>query len=416
MDNYLSHRWPEAPPPGWTPERPAPPRPRRRVLRNLAVAALLLSLVGGVALGGWHLARTALESLAQGPEGTQPVQSQRPERVPADQGPDYGEQAVMALPRAAHGLGVELELDGTLTRPLSARAIYELVAPSVVSVNSRTADGGGTGSGVVMREDGYVLTNYHVIQGAWYVSVMVLPSGESYDASLVGYDEELDIAVLKIDAQGLAAARFGDSDALRVGDPAYAIGNPMGYLYGTMTDGIISYTDRLQTIDGTEMTLIQTTALLNSGNSGGALVNERGQVVGVTVAKIGGRGSYGEPQVEGLGFAIPISLARPFIDHILDTGESWKPTMGILCYAGEEDGARGIVVKEVTPGGPAELAGFAELDLILTANGRPVESVYALRRVLADAGVGGEVVFEVLRDGQRLELTLTLTDSARLPT
>lgn len=415
MDNYLSHRWPEAPPPGWTPERPAPPRPRRRVLRSLAVAALLLLLVGGVALGGWRLAHTVLERLAQGPEQSQPARSQYPESAPDGQDPDYAGEAVGALPRAEHGLGVELELDGTLTRPLSASAIYELAAPSVVSVYSRTADGGGAGSGVVMREDGYVLTNFHVIQDARAVTVMVLPSGESYDASLVGYDEDLDIAVLKIDAQGLTAARFGDSDALRVGDPAYAIGNPMGYLYGTMTDGIISYTDRLQTIDGTEMTLIQTTALLNSGNSGGALINERGQVVGITVAKIGGRGSYGEVQVEGLGFAIPISLARPFIDHILDTGESWKPTMGILCYAGQADGETGIVVKEITPGGPAELAGFAELDLILTANGRPVESVYALRRVLADAGVGGEVVCEVLRDGERLELALTLTDSALLP-
>lgn len=217
--------------------------------------------------------------------------------------------------------------------PWPAQEIYQQVLPSVVSVvtHMSSGQGYGAGSGVIMREDGYILTNYHVIEGGDAVKIMLLSDGATYDAQLVGYDESLDIAVLKIDAEGLTAAQFGDSDLLEIGDAAYATGNPMGYLYGTMTDGIISALHVEVDVDGKSMNLIQTSAALNSGNSGGALINEQGQVVGITVAKISGKED--EALVEGLGLAIPISDARPFINYILETGETCQPAIGhhLLC-------------------------------------------------------------------------------------
>lgn len=405
----MSYRWPEKPPEGWSPERPAAHHRFRRVLRNLLVALLALGVLAGLSVGSWLLVRSALRSWSQAPS-----QADRPARAPSDSQALASSRPELTMPRSEFGLGVTLELDSARSEPLTAREIYDRVLPSVVSVTAQTSEGRGSGSGVVMREDGYILTNYHVIEGAGRVTVMLLEDGGRYEAGLVGCDELLDVAVLKIDAQGLTAARFGDSDAVRVGDVAYAIGNPMGYLYGTMTDGIISYLDRSQTVEGNEMTLIQTSAVLNSGSSGGALVNEFGQVVGITVAKVSGKTGADEPQVEGLGFAVPISAARPFINRILDAGESWRPTIGVMCLAAEVDGLKGVMVKSVQAGGPAQAAGFQENDLILSANGRAVESVYGLKRVLNDAGVGGQVRCSILRNAQRLELTAVLIDSDEL--
>lgn len=238
---------------------------------------------------------------------------------------------------------------------------------------------------------------------------MLLSDSTTYDALLVGYDEALDIAVLKIDAQGLTAARFGDSDALEVGDPAYAIGNPMGYLYGTMTDGIVSALHVEVDVDGKSMNLIQTSAALNSGNSGGALINEQGQVVGITVAKISGKEN--DALVEGLGLAIPISDARPFINYILETGETCQPAIGITCSAVVADGTAGVLVRSVELDGPAMEAGLQEMDLIVAAGGRTVDSIYSLKRAINEAGVGGTLSLTILREGEELELTCAVVDS-----
>lgn len=411
MDNYLSYRWPSKPPVGWKPESAQPVRPprKRRLLRTLLVCVLLLALLAGLAVGGWFLTERLLRywvgetESGQDPVWTEPLETMEPD------------EAEPAVPRAETGLGVTLELETEPADALTPQQIYQTVLPSVVAVSaqSREKPGYSAGSGVIMREDGYVLTNYHVIEDSSSVSVMLLSDSSSYEAKLVGYDRELDIAVLKIEAEELTAARFGDSDALQVGDPAYAIGNPMGYLYGTMTEGIISFLDRPQTVSGYDMTLIQTSAVLNSGNSGGALVNEYGQVVGITVAKVSGNSSD-TALVEGLGFAVPISAARPYINHILDTGETWRPTIGITCYAAEADGVQGILIRTVEPGTPAAEAGLSEMDLIIAANGTPVNSVYGLKRVLSEVGVGGTLTCTILRDGEQIEVSFTLIDSTDL--
>ena len=404
MDNYLSHRWPQGALVTQRPEKARQKKKKRRVLRTLAVCLLLAALLVGLMAAGWFLAQKALEQWA--------ADLGRPEQsAPAWPEPTQKETPELSIPRAEVGLGVTLELDETRLSALPAQEIYQQVLPSVVSVvtHMSSGQGYGAGSGVIMREGGYILTNYHVIEGGDAVKIMLLSDGATYDAQLVGYDESLDIAVLKIDAEGLTAAQFGDSDLLEIGDAAYAIGNPMGYLYGTMTDGIISALHVEVDVDGKSMNLIQTSAALNSGNSGGALINEQGQVVGITVAKISGKED--EALVEGLGLAIPISDARPFINYILETGETCQPAIGITCSAAAMDGTAGVMVQSVEPDGPAREAGLQKLDLIVAGNGKAVDSIYSLKRLINETGVGGVISLTVLREGERLEVTCHVVDS-----
>ena len=404
MDNYLSHRWPQGALVTQRPEKARQKKKKRRVLRTLAVCLLLAALLVGLMAAGWFLAQKALEQWA--------ADLGRPEQsAPAWPEPTQEETPELSIPRAEVGLGVTLELDETRLSALPAQEIYQQVLPSVVSVvtHMSSGQGYGAGSGVIMREDGYILTNYHVIEGGDAVKIMLLSDGATYDAQLVGYDESWDIAVLKIDAEGLTAAQFGDSDLLEIGDAAYAIGNPMGYLYGTMTDGIISALHVEVDVDGKSMNLIQTSAALNSGNSGGALINEQGQVVGITVAKISGKED--EALVEGLGLAIPISDARPFINYILETGETCQPAIGITCSAAAMDGTAGVMVQSVEPDGPAREAGLQKLDLIVAGNGKAVDSIYSLKRLINETGVGGVISLTVLREGERLEVTCHVVDS-----
>ena len=386
------------------PEKARQKKKKRRVLRTLVVCLLLAALLVGLMAAGWFLAQKALEQWA--------ADLGRPEQsAPAWPEPTQEETPELSIPRAEVGLGVTLELDETRLSALPAQEIYQQVLPSVVSVvtHMSSGQGYGAGSGVIMREDGYILTNYHVIEGGDAVKIMLLSDGATYDAQLVGYDESLDIAVLKIDAEGLTAAQFGDSALLEIGDAAYAIGNPMGYLYGTMTDGIISALHVEVDVDGKSMNLIQTSAALNSGNSGGALINEQGQVVGITVAKISGKED--EALVEGLGLAIPISDARPFINYILETGETCQPAIGITCSAAAMDGTAGVMVQSVEPDGPAREAGLQKLDLIVAGNGKAVDSIYSLKRLINETGVGGVISLTVLREGERLEVTCHVVDS-----
>jgi len=218
--------------------------------------------------------------------------------------------------RAPTGDGTTLALSPAQGEKLSPQEIYRLVNPAVVRVRSARGDGVALGTGVIMSPDGYILTNAHVIAGSYRVDV-VLTTESRWEALLVGYDAETDLAVLKIEAQGLPTALFGDSSDLQVGDPAYAIGNPLGEeLRGTMTEGIVSAIDRTLSSSGGEMTFIQTSAALNPGNSGGPLINACGQVVGITSMKMMARGET----IESLGFAIPTAAVKPVVDQIIAQG------------------------------------------------------------------------------------------------
>ena len=223
-----------------------------------------------------------------------------------------------------------------------------------MSIRSTVGEGFSLGTGIVFTADGYIVTNHHVIEGASAVTVSRLDDpAESYNALLVGSDARTDLAVLKVEAGDLIPAEFGDSTALQVGDPAYAIGNPLGAtLPGTMTEGIISYLDRSIQVDGYERKLIQTSAALNSGNSGGALVNGYGQVVGVTTLKM----MSDFDTIEGLGFAIPSATVKEIADELIARGDATgRPVLGITAgpsrYYLEEGADRpdGLYVVSVEP-------------------------------------------------------------------
>lgn len=335
--------------------------------------------------------------------------------------PDFFENendSTTTIPRSDPVPGVRLILNDAPKQPLSYQAIYAKVIPSIVSIQSYDSQGGYTGTGVIMTEDGFVITNHHVIAGCSSVEV-VLSDGRLYNAKLAGTDVESDLAVLKIDASGLTAAEFGNSDLLQVGDTALAIGNPLGSeLFGTMTEGIISAINRNVITDGYNMSLIQTTAALNPGNSGGALVNDSGQVIGITNMKM--MSSY--ETIEGLGFAIPSVWAKEVVDVLIEKGAiAGRPTMGILCrtiapYEYEQFGCEngGVYVEEVTRHGPAAKAGLRPGDVITVCNGQNIASLEDLTQARDQADVNGEMNLTVLRRGKTLELTIVLVEQHEL--
>ena len=305
-----------------------------------------------------------------------------------------------------------LEVETDHGPELTAQEIYQRVNPSVVTVLAQLDGSVSVGTGVIFRSDGYILTNHHVLAGGRDCSI-TLDTGQSYEARYVAGDERNDLAVLKVNLTGLPAATFGDSDQLVVGDKVYAIGNPLGVeLRGTLTDGIVSAINRDVWVDGRTMTLIQTNAALNSGNSGGPLINAYGQVVGINTIKM----SSSYSNIEGLGFAIPSASIRRLVNDLLTYGEVQpEPTFGVTVNqlgTWLEEDLRGIQVIDVTAGSAADLAGIRTGDFILSAAGTPVNSSQDLLRVRRGLYVGDQVTMEIWRDGQRLEVTLELNDAA----
>ena len=301
---------------------------------------------------------------------------------------------------------------------LTIQEVYQKVNPSTVTVVTELPRGGASiGTGILMTSDGYIITNAHVIAGgrSCYIA---LADGHTFDAALIGYDTEKDIAVIKAQdtdgraAQDLPAAEFGDSDALSVGDTVYAIGNPLGVeLRGTLTDGIVSAINRDVNVDGVSMTLIQTNAALNNGNSGGPLINQYGQVIGINVMKMG-TNRYSTASVEGLGFAIPISSSAYMINDILRYGEvQGEPMLGIsvdVQPAYLPDGQQALRVYTIDLGGPGDQAGLAVDDLIYEADGVPVETSTDLLRVRHRHAAGEEMTLSVFRDGEFFTVAVTL--------
>ena len=301
---------------------------------------------------------------------------------------------------------------------LCLQDIYSSVIDSVVSISSMTSSGTSSGTGIIMSSDGYVITNHHVITGALVISVLTNDNQE-FEAALVGSDEMSDLAVLKIDARGLQAAEFGDSSKLRVGDSVVAIGDPLGVqLRGTMTNGIISAINRDLTVGDRTMTLIQTNAALNNGNSGGPLINCYGQVIGINTVKMS---SYytATASVEGLGFAIPISVAKPIIDELIENGYvAGRPAIGISgdslpsYYRTYYRLPEGVYVTSVNEGSDAKAKGIREGDIVTAINGEKICSIDELNTVKNQYAAGDEVTLTVYRSGAYYEVTVTLVDQA----
>lgn len=298
---------------------------------------------------------------------------------------------------------------------LTTAEIVKKAKPSVVGVVSNVSRNGfvgqGSGSGVILSADGYIVTNQHVISDATSISV-IFEDGTEYAAKIVGEDRKADLAVLKIEANSLAAAEFGDSDSLSVGDPVVAIGNPTGLeLFGTTTAGIISAINRNVTIEDRVMTLLQTDAAINRGNSGGPLINEYGQVIGINSAKLA------DGEIEGLGFAIPTSIAVPVIDNLLQYGYvKDRPVIGITgmdiseSIANYYDLPQGVLIKKVTPGSGAQQGGLLEGDIIVKVEGKIVRNMAELNQQKDQFKSGDTITLTIYRDGKTIEKKVVLSE------
>lgn len=334
-------------------------------------------------------------------------------------GSDSGENTTVT------GNGYKLE-KATKSK-LSVQDVSSKVNNSVVEIKTESVQRGGwvgeyvtqgAGSGVVIKSNGYIITNNHVVEGAGKIAVTI--NKKTYPAKLVGTDSKNDIAVLKVKARHLNAATYGNSNQLRVGDMAVIIGNPLGELGGSVTAGVVSAKDRQVTLNNQTMTLIQTDASVNPGNSGGGMFNDSGQLVGIVVAK-----SSGE-NVEGLGFAIPINTAAKIASNIMKGKHSSDPSSGSsskggtafsgMAYQDLTDSQAAQSAGVNTPGiyvqsiltSNAATAGFQIGDMVYSVDGKKITSFAQLKRIITGHKVGDKAKYVVIRGGKKEKITVTL--------
>lgn len=299
--------------------------------------------------------------------------------------------------------------------------LVERIADSVVAINvtgvtydyfNREYPTEGSGSGVIISADGYIVTNNHVVTGGTTITVF-LQNGSSYPAELIGTSGENDIALLKINATGLSAAKVGNSSTLRVGDSALAIGNPLGELQGTVTTGIISGLEREITIDDRKFTVLQTDAAVNPGNSGGGLFDYNGELIGIVVAK------NSESNVEGLGFVLPIDSVMPVVAQLAEYGYvPGRAYIGLTIVdiastlAARMNGVDyiGPYVQSVEAGSPAEAAGLKSADFIVSVDGVSVSDGSQVISAISGKNIGDTITFTVIRDREQITITVTVSE------
>ena len=305
------------------------------------------------------------------------------------------------------------------SKQMSPAEVYAQNVASTVGITTSvttnyfgfTTTSAAAGSGFVLSDDGYILTNYHVVEDSTSIKVSMY-DGSSYDAQLIGYDESNDIAVLKVDAENLSPVVLGDSGNLNVGDTVVAIGNPLGELTFSLTAGVVSALDREVTLSGNvTMELIQTDCAINSGNSGGALFNLYGEVIGITNAKYSSSGSGAS--IDNIGFAIPINSVMNIVESIIEKGYIAKPYIGVSVTSVSSETQsyglpKGAAVKAISEDSPAEKAGLQINDIITEANGTTIESSDDLVRLVGDLYNGAELKLTVYRQGETLEITVTV--------
>ncbi|MFV0479471.1 MAG: S1C family serine protease [Anaerorhabdus sp.] len=290
-----------------------------------------------------------------------------------------------------------------------AQAVYQVAHESVVEIETTGMNSSysffgeyveeGAGSGVIISEDGYIVTNNHVIEDSDQITV-ILSDGVEYEAQLIGADVSNDLAVIKIEEENLSAVTFGDSDEIVVGEAVLAIGNPLGEFGGSITDGIISATERTITIDSQVIEVLQTNAAVSPGNSGGGLFNSQGELIGIVNAKSSG------DDVEGIGFAIPSNDVKDIVTQLIENGYvTDRATLGISISMASSEGA---LIAEVQSGSAAERAGLRANDLIVAIGGVEIEDYYELKAELLDYNVGDEVEITIIRDNRTTTVTCTL--------
>ncbi len=382
---------------------------------KVVAAALVFAVLGSTAGGllGTHITNNKWE------KSSQQLQSQIDALEKKQTGVSYNGSS------ASGGATVNPVSDGTLMTPSQ---VYEQNVHSVVSVVNNGVMGNGmvqqefvgSGSGFILTEDGYVLTNYHVVEGARTLTVTTFDE-TSYEATLVGYDAFNDVALLKIEAQDLPAVSIGDSNALNVGDQVAAIGNPLGELASTQTVGYVSAKDRSVTTEGTTIHMIQTDAAINSGNSGGPLFNMYGQVIGITTAKYSGSSNSGA-SIEGIGFAIPINDVMDLVDDLMEYG--YITNQAYLGVTVRELDAKiadayglpaGPRVETVVEGGCAQKAGIQAGDIIIGLGDKKVNSYSDLAYALRSFKAGDSTTVKVFRSGQELSMDIVLDEKPAQP-
>ena len=406
-----SYSTPQTPPPSYQPQTAARERKRRSGkgwIAGLIAACMVISVAGG-ALGAYGMNYLSRQ------EGTVFYQAVNGGSDKDGENPGEGNEQP-----AAPGIAA-----GYTGGALSVSEIAALASPSVVEIStevvSRSSWFGqyiqsGAGSGVIFSEDGIIVTNDHVVSGASAITVRT-KDGESYEATLLGTDSKTDIAVLKIEADGLTPAILGDSEGLTVGEYAMAIGNPLGHLGGTVTDGIISALSREVTISGENMTLLQTNAAINPGNSGGGLFNEKGELIGIVNAKSSQQGS--DTSIEGLGFAIPINTVKNSVQELLDYGYvRGRAALGVSLVDVDSMekmfqhrvNRMGVYVASLVKGGASEKAGLRVGDNIIAIGDVAVSDTAGIKSQLNNYSVGDTVQVQVIRDGRTLTLDVVLDE------
>ncbi|MDL2218601.1 trypsin-like peptidase domain-containing protein [Christensenellaceae bacterium OttesenSCG-928-M15] len=393
------------------------------------ICLLVTALIGGGA--GAALVYGLNHSSAQEQEMNQTgAQAQIQAPAPASSTPALNEANNTIVPVVTNGSGY------TKTQ------IVDIAAPTIVGIDVEVEGGvnwfgqstmqTGSGSGVVVTPDGYIVTNDHVVAGAMKIKVYLYDDTE-YDAVLIGTDEKTDLAVIKIEANGLAAAVLGDSDQIKVGNDVIAIGNPLGELRGTATSGMVSALSRTINIEGQEMTLLQTDAAINPGNSGGGLFNDHGELIGVINAKVA------SSTTEGLGFAIPVNDVKTVVTDLMDLGYvSGRAYLGVYTqnvavttssnvdgrednsyrwdqffgfggneYSGRPNQETRVQVVQIVLGSAAERAGIQAGDLILQVGPTEVKNQMELSKAIGEYLAGDQVIMKIQRDGAEMDVTVT---------
>ena len=393
------------------PQTEAPVKPqkvkktRNPVGRKILAAVLALVLVGGSCFA------------------TASIMNHRFNNMMKDTVDSYAQQIgdlqnqINGLNNGRGGAGVVVPTDGSAMTPAQ---LYASQVDSVVAISTTIQSGRGSGqssgSGFILTEDGYVITNYHVVENATAIDV-VMHDGTEYPAQLVGKDSSNDLAVLKVEATGLPAATLGSSKDLVIGDMVVAIGNPLGKLASTQTVGYVSGIDREVSTSNsiTTISMIQTDAAINPGNSGGPLFNMYGQVIGITTAKYSGTTGSGAT-IEGIGFAIPIDDVEPLINDLIDYGYVTGAYMAVTVQDVDSASAEmygiptGAYIATVEAGGAADRAGIQPKDIIIGLDDHKVSNVTELTRAMRNYKAGDSATVKLIRSGGEMTLEITFDE------
>jgi len=395
-----------------------PPKKKKgRGLRNAGIVALCALVCLGAGIGGGVIGTSIHRGDTTVTRPEENTDKNEPSNTPANGTADDDRNVSLPSDSALS------DADPMQKKILTIKEIYQKNANAVVEIVTQYTTSGGywgsvtgesAGSGVILTKDGYLVTNHHVIENAEKIHVR-LKSGDTYEATLVGSDKDNDIAVLKLDAEDLSFATLGDSSTVEVGDLCVAIGNPLGVLGGTLTDGIIGALDREITFsDGETRRLLQHNAAVSPGSSGGGLFNENGDLIGIVNAKAN------STEAEGIGFAIPINSVKTIINDLISNGYvHGKVELGITVTA-IKDGRTamyynvdeyGLYITEVNDNSNAKRAGLKIGDRIVSVNGDEVDEISDISAVLQESSVGDVLHFVVHRDGQNVNIDVTLNET-----